>query len=234
MRLILESTGGPSCGRRVVVRNGERVTFGRTDTADYAFPRDSTMSGQHFQIAVAAEGCFLTDLGSTNGTSIGGAKLAPQQPVPLRDGDCFAAGESQFRVRMEAEPSDRGGLASAGPDAGFAWPSQSDTPPPSPAPLPPAAGAAPPGGEVAAMLRTPLAPREAAAGRAGVPPGHHRAAMVGGLPGLQRTFSTAFPLPPKAAIRGSSSVAARQAKGRWARFPRPTWRCGWRPRTPSP
>jgi hypothetical protein len=147
MRVIVESTNGPSCGRRVVVSDGQTATFGRTDAADHAFGRDITMSSRHFQIAVAAGGCFVTDLGSTNGTSVGGVRIAPQQPSPLRDGDSFAAGESQFRVRMEAETSDRGGIASAPPDANYALPPREEAPAPSPTVVRPA----PPQHEVVAV-----------------------------------------------------------------------------------
>lgn len=75
--------------RRIVLIDGDNV-IGRDPEAnvqlDYA-----TVSRRHARVVVAATSTVLEDLGSKNGTTIGGTKLAA--PVELRDGDRFACGQ---------------------------------------------------------------------------------------------------------------------------------------------
>lgn len=75
--------------RRIVLIDGDNV-IGRDPEAnvqlDYA-----TVSRRHARVVVTATSTVLEDLGSKNGTTIGGTKLAA--PVELRDGDRFACGQ---------------------------------------------------------------------------------------------------------------------------------------------
>lgn len=47
----------------------------------------SAVSRQHAMLNVSGGVCELVDLGSTNGTAVNGSPLAPNTPIPLRDGD---------------------------------------------------------------------------------------------------------------------------------------------------
>jgi hypothetical protein len=68
--LILE---GPESGRRLAIENA--VVFGRSASANYAFPQDNFMSGRHLQVQSAPGGLLLTDKGSTNGTFLNGTRI---------------------------------------------------------------------------------------------------------------------------------------------------------------
>lgn len=55
---------------------------------DCEIPIDSPhVSRKHFELARTAEGFFLTDLGSSNGTKVNGTKLAPHEPTKIESGD---------------------------------------------------------------------------------------------------------------------------------------------------
>ena len=59
---------------------------------DYA-----TVSRRHASVIVTETSTLLEDLGSKNGTTIGGAKLSGT--VPLRNGDHFACGQVLLTYR---------------------------------------------------------------------------------------------------------------------------------------
>lgn len=60
------------------------------------------VSRVHAEIAVRADGVFVTDLGSTNGTWVNGVRLAPNTPHRLRHGDLLALGKLVFQVLLPA------------------------------------------------------------------------------------------------------------------------------------
>jgi len=61
-------------------------TFGRKADNDVQIP-DPYVSGRHGTIEVAEDGIYLTDMGSTNGTLVNEAKLAPQQKTKITPAD---------------------------------------------------------------------------------------------------------------------------------------------------
>jgi pSer/pThr/pTyr-binding forkhead associated (FHA) protein len=95
MQLILEATTGPHLGKKIVVRAGQTATFGRTERADYTFPLDEQMSGLHFSLEHTPPDCRIRDLGSANGTFLGGARV---QDALLQPGDAIRAGSTAFTV----------------------------------------------------------------------------------------------------------------------------------------
>ncbi len=106
MQVVLEATSGPHQGKKIFVLAGQAATFGRTERADYAFPRDEQMSGLHFAIRSAQGGFEISDQGSTNCTKVNGEVVAA---ILLRDGDEIEAGQSRFKARLEnvvAAPSE--------------------------------------------------------------------------------------------------------------------------------
>jgi FHA domain len=67
------------------------IALGRTDTSQVAIPDDS-ISKRHCVFEVGPERVQVTDLGSTNGTSINGTILSPNAPATLRGGETLSVG----------------------------------------------------------------------------------------------------------------------------------------------
>ena len=76
-------------------------TFGRKSDNDYQVP-DSYVSGRHGQIEVTEHGVFLTDLGSSNGTFLNGAKLAPNMRTAISADDVVRLGSLEYKIRLTA------------------------------------------------------------------------------------------------------------------------------------
>lgn len=74
-----------------------RVTVGRLPENTLRIP-DPSVSGYHALLEVADDALFVTDLGSTNGTLLNGARLEQGVPTPLNEGDQLAFGAMQYRV----------------------------------------------------------------------------------------------------------------------------------------
>ncbi|MFO0726946.1 MAG: FHA domain-containing protein [Myxococcota bacterium] len=71
-------------------KNGEafdRISIGRAEDGDVILI-DETISKLHAELSwnPEAERCFLTDLGSRNGTTVDGERLGPRTPVELMPG----------------------------------------------------------------------------------------------------------------------------------------------------
>ena len=75
-------------------------TFGRKPENDVAIP-DAYVSGRHGTIEIVEDGVYLTDTGSTNGTLLNDAKLAPNMRTQIGDEDVIRLGSLEFRVRRE-------------------------------------------------------------------------------------------------------------------------------------
>jgi len=99
MRIVVEVISGPAAGKKIVLGPGQTVQVGRTEWADYSFPQDGRMSSIHLALETDAAGCYVRDLGSTNGTFVGGRRIADR--VALRPGDEVLAGQTRFQVQME-------------------------------------------------------------------------------------------------------------------------------------
>lgn len=89
--LQLRVVGGPDCGHVVALSRGKRI-LGRDDAADVTV-KDPDISRVHAELVVDAEGIWLRDLGSTNGTWLEQQKVG-SQPVQLRPGTRFTLGSS--------------------------------------------------------------------------------------------------------------------------------------------
>src|SRR5688572_4122195 len=64
------------------------------------------ISRRHAELFLKGDALFVQDLGSTNGTFVGGERVG-EQPAPLSDGDVLGFGGKHFvyTVRLEATPS---------------------------------------------------------------------------------------------------------------------------------
>lgn len=82
-------------GRHFQLREGNNV-IGRGQEAQFRLP-DTGVSRRHIDIRWDGQVAMLSDLGSTNGTTVNGA---PVQDWQLADGDVVRAGHSEMLVRI--------------------------------------------------------------------------------------------------------------------------------------
>ena len=106
-KLRLRFLTGPRRGQQAVFR-GPRVTIGRSRDNDLVLSDEGApqSSGHHAEVVAGAGGWWLSDLDSTNGTFINGARVTRAR---LRSGDSIAFGEDHFAVETR-----RSTLAAAG------------------------------------------------------------------------------------------------------------------------
>jgi pSer/pThr/pTyr-binding forkhead associated (FHA) protein len=77
-----------------------RITIGRKAGNDLHFNRPE-ISGTHAAFLFEEDQFFVSDLGSTNGTMMNGAKLLPNQKYALQDGDTISI--TPFRIQFVAD-----------------------------------------------------------------------------------------------------------------------------------
>jgi|SRR5579871_1095664 len=102
MLVVLEAVAGPIAGRKIEVRAGSIIRFGRTAKADYAIGEDSYLSGQHFAVECDGTQCRVRDLGSSNGTFLNGGRITEKV---VQEGDSLVAGGSTFTIRVDKNAS---------------------------------------------------------------------------------------------------------------------------------
>ncbi len=100
MQVILEATGGPAAGTKIVVRRGQVVRVGRTKWADCPIEADASMSDVHFAMQYDGPVCRLRDLSDGN-TTVNGVQSSQ---ADLHTGDEITAGQTTFSVLVEGEP----------------------------------------------------------------------------------------------------------------------------------
>jgi hypothetical protein len=76
---------------------GGETIVGREPGLGLSLSAETTVSRRHATLARAGQEVTLTDLGSSNGTFVNGAKL--QSPVVLRSGDAVQFGSARFTYR---------------------------------------------------------------------------------------------------------------------------------------
>jgi len=83
--LILEATAGDLEGERFRFTQPSYCVLGRSRSCTLRLPGDATVSRQHCLLELDADGAWVQDLGSLNGTFVNGDKIG-QREAP-RDGD---------------------------------------------------------------------------------------------------------------------------------------------------
>ena len=81
------------------------LSLGRTPDNTICFQGDSNVSRNHAQIRQMADGFYVSDLGSSNGTAVNGIRITG--PQKLQNGDYIILGNSAtviFHLEGEAEP----------------------------------------------------------------------------------------------------------------------------------
>jgi pSer/pThr/pTyr-binding forkhead associated (FHA) protein len=86
--------------------DGPRVVIGRGASCDVRLP-DPSVSHRHATIRVDDGRHALVDEGSTNGTFVGGVRLARGTPRILRTGDLVRIGRVWLEVRIDQTPATR-------------------------------------------------------------------------------------------------------------------------------
>lgn len=99
MEARLEIRNGPRAGESIVVDEGQTVSVGRTDKADFPLPQDTFLSRVHFAVECNKAGCRVADRQSANGTQVNGKKI---DEAILEDGDVILAGQTEFVLRITA------------------------------------------------------------------------------------------------------------------------------------
>lgn len=94
----LVSTADPS--REFPIMPGPN-SVGRRGGNDIVMDTDPYVSGSHAEITADDEGIWLTDVGSTNGTTLNGAKLQPNVRMALKSGDEIVFGQTAVTLECE-------------------------------------------------------------------------------------------------------------------------------------
>lgn len=92
----LSALVGPYAGQRFELKPGAN-TVGRTE-GDIMLGNDTQVSRKHCMITLATDTATVTDVGSTNGTQVNGAKLAANVPQQVYAGDTVQIGASLFQL----------------------------------------------------------------------------------------------------------------------------------------
>jgi DNA-directed RNA polymerase subunit RPC12/RpoP len=101
----LEVIEGPERGRSFRFTEADSFLVGRSPRAHLCLDpvADQYISRTHCLVDVRPPRCLLTDLGSTNGTFVNGARISQ---VELGDGDLLRVGHTVIRVRVESSPTE--------------------------------------------------------------------------------------------------------------------------------
>ncbi len=86
---------------RAYLLEQERVVVGRSSSAELCYADDAGLSRQHLAFEYGPEGWTVVDLGSKNGTTVNGDRIA--HPHPLRSGDRISAGH--LTIEFGAAPA---------------------------------------------------------------------------------------------------------------------------------
>ena len=97
----LTPEGNPAGTVYVTMESGSSRTLGRNSKADVILnPRDSALSGLHFELQWDGRVLYLTDCGSTNGTSLTGIPQHPGHWSKVEPGTTLQAGSVRYKVKI--------------------------------------------------------------------------------------------------------------------------------------
>jgi pSer/pThr/pTyr-binding forkhead associated (FHA) protein len=123
LTLLLRSSDTSSHeGIPALTFDGGRVVIGRGAGCDVRLP-DPSVSHRHATVRAMGSEYAVVDEKSTNGTFVGGVRLAPATPRPLKSGELVRVGRVWLEVRIDQTPATRD-LAVATRDLALALVSQ--------------------------------------------------------------------------------------------------------------
>src|SRR4051794_4916200 len=79
----------------------EVITLGRVEDNMIQID-DASVSSHHAELSLRGDDYILRDIGSTNGTTVNGARAEPEVEVPLAPGDRLVFGHISVRYLTEA------------------------------------------------------------------------------------------------------------------------------------
>jgi pSer/pThr/pTyr-binding forkhead associated (FHA) protein len=85
---------------RSLTFDGERIVIGRGPGSDVRLP-DPSVSHRHAMIQQSGSSWVLVDEGSSNGTFVGGVRLARRAPRTIRSGDLVRVGRVWLEIRID-------------------------------------------------------------------------------------------------------------------------------------
>lgn len=98
MQLTLQITSGPHAGRKVLLRSGQVARIGRTEWADFSFPRDAELADVHFAVKCQINGARLRKMALDRTLSVNNQEVSESD---LQPGDTIQAGQSAFVVAFD-------------------------------------------------------------------------------------------------------------------------------------
>jgi pSer/pThr/pTyr-binding forkhead associated (FHA) protein len=101
--LVRSVTGGET---RLTFDGTQRVVIGRGSSCDVRLP-DASVSHRHASLQARGVDFVLVDEGSTNGTFVGGVRVAPRTSRIVRSGDAVRLGRVWIELRIDQTPITR-------------------------------------------------------------------------------------------------------------------------------
>lgn len=99
---------GPN-GREITIAPG-KITIGRRADNTVVLTGDPYVSGRHAELLCDVTGCYLVDVGSTNGSVVNGERLERGRKQLLLDGDEVRLGQTSFVFEtLEGPPAEAAG-----------------------------------------------------------------------------------------------------------------------------
>ena len=97
-RAILQVRWGPLAFRKAVLEPGQALRVGRRAAEGFSLPHDAQMSDAHFELRWDGSTCRVRDLGSAQGTILGGQRI--KESLAL-NGEWIRAGATDFGLYIE-------------------------------------------------------------------------------------------------------------------------------------
>lgn len=96
LKMFLTGVSTSVLGKEVEVKGS--VIIGRDEKSGFVIDEDG-VSGSHAKLELDGNTLKVTDLGSTNGTSVNGKKIPPNQAIKLKNNDSIKFDIIEFRVK---------------------------------------------------------------------------------------------------------------------------------------
>jgi pSer/pThr/pTyr-binding forkhead associated (FHA) protein len=103
LTVIVRSPGGDT---RLTFDGTQRVVIGRGASCDVRLP-DPSVSHRHASLRAQGADFLLVDEGSSNGTFVGGVRIAPRTSRIVRSGDMARLGRVWIELRVDQSPATR-------------------------------------------------------------------------------------------------------------------------------
>ena len=101
----------PQASSRIYSLQKADIIIGRAMECDVVLDAVN-VSRQHARIQFTAQGIFLTDLGSTNGTFVNDARITANAPQGWVQGTPLRIADYQFKLELASAPEQRASAAS--------------------------------------------------------------------------------------------------------------------------